>query len=352
MKAEQLFRKTMPFCMAKFVLGSVMVLIDAVALALCAGIGWLFGDLGLVIGLIAWGGAIKVVHLFVMNYAGYLVKAGHIAVIAQVAATGQVPKDQVNYGKDQVIARFTAANVYFAVDKLVSGAVKQIQNQIQKVSNFLDFVPGMEQIAGVAKFFVELSLGYIDECCLGYTFYKADQGAFQSACDGVVIYAQNIKHLLKNAAFTMLKLALATVGMVIVVFIPVGILFKLLKWSGFLAFLLACLIAWVVKFAFLDSYILCQTMAGYMEVAPTTELAFDLYGTLSKISSSFRELYEKGKAEGSQWAGTNVPAPVAAYGDANPAAPVQNGAGGCFCGACGARNEAGTGYCGSCGARL
>ena len=57
MKAEQLFRKTMPFCMAKFVLGGIMIGIMAVLLAIFAGIGWLFGDLGLVIGLCIWGGS-------------------------------------------------------------------------------------------------------------------------------------------------------------------------------------------------------------------------------------------------------------------------------------------------------
>ena len=365
MKAEQLFRKTMPFCMAKCVLGGVMVLIMGVLLALFAGIGWLFGDFGLLIGIILWLGSIKVVHLVVMNYAGYLVKAGHIAVLAEAAATGKVPANQVQYGKEKVKERFVTANVYFALDKLVSGAVKQIQRGIEKVSNFLNFVPGMDKIAGIAKWFVELSLGYIDECCLGYTFYKSEQGAFQSACDGVVIYAQNIKHLLKNAAKTMLKLVLATLAAVLVVFIPVGLLFKVLHWSGFIAFLLACLIAWVVKFAFLDSYILCQTMAGYMEVAPSTQITFDLYGKLSKISSDFKKLWEKGKAENPQAAyaaaeptyavPVNEPETVNTYAaqpeapaapEAAPAAKVK------FCGQCGAKNDAGAGFCGSCGAKL
>ena len=364
MKAEQLFRKTMPFCMAKFVLGGIMIGIMAVLLAIFAGIGWLFGDLGLVIGLCIWGGSIKVVHLVVMNYAGYLVKAGHIAVLVEAAATGKVPANQVQYGKDKVKERFVTSNVYFALDKLVAGAVKEIQRGIEKVSNFLDFIPGMDKVAGLAKWFVELSLGYIDECCLGYTFYKSEQGAFQSACDGVVIYARNIKHLLKNAAVTMLKLVFATLAMVLVVFIPVGLLFKLLKWSGLFAFLLACLIAWVVKFAFLDSYVLCQTMAGYMAVAPTTEITFDLYGKLSGISAKFKELWEKGKAEdptGTYGENPSYGEPVYDTPTYNapayeapriPEAPAQSAAGGKFCGQCGAKNDSGAGFCGSCGAKL
>ena len=357
MKAGALFRKTMPFCMAKFLLGGALVLILSVLLALLCGIGWLFGDMGLVVGFLIWCGTIGPVRLAVEHYMGYLVKAGHMAVIAEAATTGQVPDDQVRYGVEKVKERFVTANIYFAVDKLVSGAVKEIQKGIEKVSNALDFIPGMEQLASFAKFFVELSLGYIDECCLGYTFYKAEQGAFQSACDGVVIYAQNIKHLLKNAAITMLKVVLATLAVVIVVFIPVGVVFRLLKWSGLVAFVLACLIAWVVKFAFLDSYILCQTMAAYMQVAPTTQITFDLYGKLCSLSASFKELWEKGMAEDTQNTQETyqaAPVPEEAYVPEAAAQPVPEAgtSAGRFCGHCGAKVDESAGFCGHCGGKL
>ena len=175
-----------------------------------------------------------------------------------------------------------------------------------------------------------------------------------------MIYAQNIKSLLKNAAMTMVKLVLATLAAVLIVFVPVGLVFKLLKLSGLFAFVVACLIAWVVKFAFLDSYILCQTMAGYMAVATTTEITFDLYGKLSNISAKFKELWEKGKAENPQSAYTGEPVydspaydtPVYEEPGAIPEAIPQQISRGKFCGNCGAKNESGAGFCGSCGAKL
>jgi len=122
----------------------------------------------------------------------------------------------------------------------------------------------------------------------------------------------------------------------------------------------ACLIAWVVKFAFLDSYILCQTMAGYMAVATTTEITFDLYGKLSNISAKFKELWEKGKAENPQSAYTGEPVydspaydtPVYEEPAAIPEAIPQQISGGRFCSECGAKNESGAGFCGSCGTKL
>jgi len=356
MKASQVFHKTLPFCMMKLLLGGATVLICAILLAILLGIGWLFGENGMGFAILLWIGATGVVRFIIMHYFGYLVRVGHIAVMTEAFTTGQVPADQVKYGIDTVKTKFVTANAYWAVDKLVTRSVKQIQRGIDRVGNALDFIPGMKQVAGLAKFFVELSLGYIDECCLGYSFYRKDQGVFQSSCDGVVIYAQNIKGLLKNSAKTMGKVILLTVIIIILIFVPVGLLFKLLKWSGFLAFLLACLIGWVIKFAFLDSYILCQTMAGYMEVAPNTTITFDLYGKLCQISNSFKELWNKGKSETPQPAyNTETAAP------ASPAVPVSAPAaatasesteGFIFCGHCGAKIKAGSGFCGECGGKL
>ena len=361
MKSGELFRKTMPFAMAKLLLGAVTVIASVILLVILMLIGALFDDGGIAICFLIWLGATGIIRFAVMHYFGYLVKAGHVAVLAEAVTTGKVPDNMVGYGKDKVKERFGEANVYFAVDKLVTGSVKQIQNGIQKLGNAMDFIPGMGAITSAAKFFVNLSLGYIDECCLGYTFYKKDQGAFQSACDGVVIYAQNIKGLLKNAAKTMLKVMLLSLVVVLAVFIPVGILFKVLNWSAFIAFLLALFIAWVIKFAFMDSYILCQTMTSYMEVAPNTQITYDLYSKLSGISSSFKKLYNEGNKEGPR---PNAQQPQYAYAGGNPNPQPQNtqvnvnqpqqnaGEKPIFCGQCGAKNAQGAGFCGDCGAKL
>lgn len=350
MTSKQLFNQTRPFCMAKLALGGATVLLSLVLFLLLMGIGWLFGDGGMLVTFIIWVGGTGVIRFALMHYFGYLVKAGHIAVIAEAMKTGRIPDNQVDYGKQMVTQRFATSNIYFTVDKLVTGAVKQIQGGIEKLGNKLDFIPGMEAVAGLAKFFVDIALGYIDECCFGWTFYNPEQGAFKSAADGVVIYAQNWKVLLKDAAKTMVKVVLGMIGMTLVIFVPVGLLFKILKWSPLIAFLMAALIAWAVKFAFVDSYIMCQMMVSYMQVAPATTITFDLYSTLSGISSSFKELWNKGQAESPQPAyAAAAPAPASA---APAASPAPTAAKPVFCGQCGTRNDAGTKFCGSCGAKL
>ena len=363
MTAKELFRKTMPFIQAKLILGGGVVVISAILLVIMMALGWLFGEGAIFFMLLLWAGAVGVIRGFIMHYVGYLVKAGHIAVIARACATGQIPANQVEYGKNMVVSRFATSNVYFAIDKLISAAVKQIQNGLGKLGNALDFIPGMEAVTGLAQFFVSISLGYVDECCLGWTFYNTEQDVFKSAADGVVIYAQNWKTLLKDAAKTMVKVILLSVVMVLIIFVPIGLLFKLLKWSGFAAFLLACLITWVVKFACLDSYIMIQMMASYMQEAPHTQITFDLYNKLCKLSKSFKELFEKGKSKVTRPA--YAAAGAASYGNDGYGETVQTssyetqgnvgirqGSKEIFCGECGASNEAGIKFCGECGASL
>jgi hypothetical protein len=371
MKAGELYTKTMPFVWAKLILGLLTAVISLVLFVILVGIGWLFkSDMLTWVMFLIWVIATGSIHFIIMHYMGYMVKAGHIAVMAEAVATGQVPVDQVAYGKQMVTERFATSNIYFAIDKLVSSAVKQIQKGIGKLGNALDFIPGMDTVAGLAQYFVELSLGYVDECCLGYTFYRKEDGAFKSAADGVVIYAQNWKALLSSAAKTMVMVILGFIGITLVLFVAFGLLFRLFNWPGWLAFGIALLLAFAIKAAFIDSFILARTMVAYMSVAPTTVITFDLYGKLCGISSKFKELFNKGKQE--------QPTPKPAYAGASasdaqatpqpgftqspptpqPAASAPPTAGATsaekpiFCGQCGAKNKRGVKFCGECGAKL
>jgi hypothetical protein len=309
-KANEIFRKTMPFVWANLLLGILTVVVSAAILAVLLGIAWLFKSEGVgLVMIIVWLALTGIVRFVINHYIGFLVKAGHIAVITEAVTTGKVPKNQVAYGKEKVKERFVTANVYFVIDKLVAAAVRQIQRVVGKVTGVMSSIPGMGAVTSLAKFYVSISLGYIDECCLGYTFYKKNQSAFKSAADGVVIYSQNIKTLLASAAKTMLIVVFGLAGITLGLFLIFGLLFRFLSLSdriggwigghiGFIGFLIAVILAVTIKYAFMDSYILIRTMVTYMGVAPKTTLKVDLYSKLCNISSKFKELFNEGKKEG------------------------------------------------------
>lgn len=298
MKTKDIYLKTMKFVWLKLALGAAIIFISIVLLALFMGIGVLFNNPTILVWMfIFWIAAVAMIYSFAMHYVGYMIKAAHIAVISTAVTTGQIPDNMVDAGKEMVKKRFAEANVYFVMDRLISGAVKQLQNAVGKIDNIFGRIPGVSTVVGIVQIFIGIALGYVDECCLGYTFVKSEEGAFKAGCDGVVIYFQNAKHLLKDAAVTTLVVVVSTFILWLLPFVVMGVICRAFNWSGMVAFFIAVMIAVVVKAAFIDSYMMVKMMVSYMEVAPGTEISFDLYDKLCKLSRKFKELFEKAKTE-------------------------------------------------------
>lgn len=237
------------------------------------------------------------VYRLAKAYIGYLIKAGHIAVIAEAAVTGVIPANQFKYGKEKVKARFLTSNVYFVIDKLITGSVKQLQRVVGKVGDLLGNIPGVGVVVKIAQIFIEMALGYVDECCLGYTFNNPQQSAFKSAADGVVIYFQNWKSLLKQALKATIIFVLLMAVAVLIIFLPLYAIIQPEILGTIIILLIAITVAGAVKKAFIDSYMMITMMTKYMEVTKTTQITFDLYGKLSGMSKKFKELFTKGQQE-------------------------------------------------------
>ena len=301
MDHNQIFKQTMPFVWAKLILGLISVAVSVVLFIFFAFMTWVTKGYGVIIFFLLWLGATSVTHFVITKYFGYLVKAGHVAVVTEAVTSGKVPENQIEYGKDKVKERFISSNVFFLIDKLVNRSVTQLQNVFGKAGGFLlGALPGAGILLSFGKLFISISLKYVDECCLGWIFHNKEQKAFKSAVDGVVIYAQNWKALLKTAFKTSFIVIGLSVVLTIVTYSVLGGLFRFVGLSGlwgFAIFLLAVYLTIIFKRAFIDSYMMVRMMTTYMQVAPTTEISFDLYGKLAKVSKSFKELFKKSQDE-------------------------------------------------------
>lgn len=126
MKVKDIFAKTSKFIWLKLAMGAGLTVVAALLLALFLFLGSLMGDAGTIIMGLIWIIVVFAIYRLAMHYFGYLIKAGHIAVISEICTTGNVPDDMFNFGKEKVKAKFATSNVYFVIDKLVSGAVSQL----------------------------------------------------------------------------------------------------------------------------------------------------------------------------------------------------------------------------------
>lgn len=299
MKPLDIFKKTQKFVWAKLLLVGIKW---AALIVLAALFALLIGATGngilLVVLGITWLIIARVSTFLIDKYFGYLIKAGHVAVVAHAINDGQLVESEnmVELAKEEVKSRFAASNVYFVINDLVSGAVRQLQNGINSIGNLFENIPVVKTLFSLLSMFVGIFLNYVDECCLGWVFINKEQGAFKSSLDAVILYFQNAKNMAKNSV-KIIALIVAynvicwTLCIIAIVAIPnqiVGIIVA--------AVLLA--VFSTVRTSFIDSYVMISVMTTYGEYAKVSEVQFDLHDKLCKLSSKFKKLFEKAQAEG------------------------------------------------------
>lgn len=293
MKAKDIWLGTMKFNWIKLGVGLGFDLVALILLIVFCAIGAVIGEfIGAYVAFLVWGFTVFKLYHVVSDYVNYMIKSAHIACMAVAVQEGKIPENMVETGAQLVKERFVSSNVYIGVDKLVGGAVGQLQRTVGKIGGFLDFIPGMENAVEILQKFIGIFLGYVDECCLGYTFVNKDQNAWKSACDGVCIYFQNVKTFLKEAVkITFIVMVFTTVVAIIAMLLMLGLV-GIFNVPSLGAVVLGIMVALTLKEAFVDSYIMCQMLTVFLQVAPQTELSVDVYGKLCGLSSKFKEMWQ------------------------------------------------------------
>ncbi|ESW63755.1 hypothetical protein X760_29415 [Mesorhizobium sp. LSHC422A00] len=257
-----------------------------------------------------WGGivgigVVSIALYWIREYILYVVKAGHIAVMVHLIDGRDVPngQDQIAYAKDVVKERFAEANILFVVDQLVKGAIRAITGLIGGIAAFLP-IPGLGGLIAFINTVIRLSLTYVDEIILGYNIRINSSSPFETARQGVVLYAQNGKTMVKNAIW----LAVIMWGVSFVIFLLMLAPAAAIMWFipgqlGGWAFVLAILLAWAFKAAFIEPFAIACLMQVYFKTIEGQVPNAEWDQRLAEGSSKFRELRDKALASfgGSRW---------------------------------------------------
>ncbi|QFU83707.1 cytochrome P450 family protein [Natronorubrum aibiense] len=202
-QATNVYRKTFPFVLLRIGVGIALGVATVLYFGAVLWIGHRFLEAGTFSGWIAAIGLLVAVGLFVWGwrlvsrYVLYLVKAAHIAVIAHVVDTGEVPSNQLQYGKAQVTDRFAEASALFAIDQVVKAVVKQFNSGVVSVSKLKKLI----RLVGKA---IAIAASYIDEAIIAHLFITDDDNPWQSARDGIVLYGKNWKPVLGSTLLIVL----------------------------------------------------------------------------------------------------------------------------------------------------
>src|SRR5699024_4825837 len=190
---------------------------------------------------------------------------------------GIAPEDKgmVAYGKDRVIENFGASNVAFLVDNMVHAAVKQIQRWITRMGEMIRFLPGSQYLIMIINGIMSVSLNYIDEAVMSYVFLQRkrekEESVWRSACDGVVLYAQSWKDVLKSAVFSVLFIYVFSIVLFLALVFPAMLLSKVIAgdteglgyFLGALAVLGSAILTILIKRAIVDPVVTVIMVRGY-----------------------------------------------------------------------------------------
>ena len=304
MKNSEIFSKTMPFVLTRF--GLYLGLNIGIIVYLIACLAIFFGAIGGSIGAILVFIAVIIgvcIYIKVTQYINYLVKAAHVAVISELAVNKTMPEgvSVVKYGQEQVKKRFVAASVFYGIDSLVSGAVKQIQTMISRVGSWFGNIEAVQNIVKVINMFIGIVLGYVDEAVLARIFHKKEEGAWKGAAYGVVLYFQNWKEILKNAVgIVIFVIIFYVVGTALTYGLTYGVIIMFAE-ESILATLIAIIAGYLIidaiKQSFVDSYITISVVNKYMSITYNQVPAVDLYEKAKGWSKKFSEMCSKAESE-------------------------------------------------------
>ncbi|MFD1039101.1 hypothetical protein ACFQ3N_11980 [Virgibacillus byunsanensis] len=312
MSVFSLVGRTLPFIFARLAVYVIFAIVAFVFLGIMLGISMFlfktfefasgFFVIILLISFLGVFGGLKVVERYVL----YMVKVGHISVITEMLKNGKVPsgKGQLAYGKDQVKNNFGSANVCFVVDRMVHGAVKQIQRWTIRVGNLFSFIPGSNIIISLVNRVMSVSLNYIDEAILSYIMLrkdeKQDETVWKSASDGVVLYAQSWKKVLMTAIGVVVFIFILNITVFLVTVFPLMGLANMIAENneaasvlGFIAVVGAYVIMTVVRRALVDPIATVAMIRAYQTTIKEMEPSIDLQQKLLGVSSKFKKLHQK-----------------------------------------------------------
>ncbi|HTO39366.1 MAG TPA: hypothetical protein VL026_00210 [Rhizomicrobium sp.] len=292
--------RTAPFVLLRLVVYVGMAFGFVLITALGAGFGLIAGRMLSLPNGALWGGLggfVLLIGLYRLarEYVLYLVKAGHIAVLVELIDGKSIPagEGQLRHGANYVRAHFAQSSVLFGVDLLIKAVIRTLTNLANRLSSFVP-IPGLAPLLKIAEAVMRLSLTYVDELILAYLIRSRSQNPWETAKEGLVLYAQNYTHFLKNALWLWLILWAITLSIFALCLAPAIVFAAALPGHhGWWGIGFAFVFAWALKIAVLEPLAIAALMQVFFRKIEGQRPDPAWEARLNATSAKFRELGEK-----------------------------------------------------------
>lgn len=296
-----LLMRTLPFLLLRIAVYVGITIAYVLAVGIGGGMGYLFGSIGGaagggagVGGLIGFG-IVSGLLFWARQYLLYLVKAGHIAVLVQLIDGKTIPegKGQIDYATTIVKQHFATSSVLFGLNQLVRGILRAFNRVTVSIASWLP-IPGLDVLVKLVDAVINTGLSHLDQVILAQILRKQTDNPWAVARDSTVLYAQNYKGILKNAAFLTFIIWGLTLLIWIVVGAPIAALIGLFHvHAGIWTFVLALIAALSLKAALIDPFAAVALIQVFDKVTAGQTPNPEWAAKLDSVSSKFRELTQR-----------------------------------------------------------
>ncbi|GGD27928.1 hypothetical protein [Sinisalibacter lacisalsi] len=301
-----LMMQTMPFVLLRMAVYFGAALAWVLVTGTGAGIGWgigALGDEGFRASATFFGGLtgfaiVAIVMYWLREYILYMVKAGHIAVMVELIDNRPMPdgRSQIGHAQAMVRERFGEASVLFALDQLIKGVLRAVTGLIRGVFTLLP-VPGMRQLITILRAFLSVAVGFIDEVILAYGMRTRATDPWGSARTGLVLYAQNYKPMLKNAAWITLFVYGLMAILFLVMLAPAALISNLYPGGmSAMGVVIAIILAWSIKQALLEPLAVACLLQAYFRAIEGQTPNPEWEDRLETMSGKFRKIKDRATA--------------------------------------------------------
>lgn len=192
----QVYKKTLSFSFVNFLVDLFSLLI---VIGTCTGGYFIMNKstdralIGLGVGLVLGIILVVLIQIFIGNR----IKAAQISMMTKGVVDGNLPDNVFHEGFNEIRGRFGSITVFFLVTHLIKGVFRQIGKGLDKVGRAVGGDVG-EGVTSAINTAIQILIGYLCDCCLGWILYRKDENPFIAGCEGAVIFFKHGKTLIRN----------------------------------------------------------------------------------------------------------------------------------------------------------
>ena len=292
MRPTDVSRRCKPITRLRFEIEIGLVAAYTAMFAILVGLGSLASvGLAIILGIVWAVICVFLWRLYTVRI-GNRLNAGIIAVATMTVTENRAYNDPITAGRQLYANRFPKGRLYRPVRSSIRHSILQIQTYFERMTDPVGDITGMRLLNKLGKFFQHLTLRYVTDACISYTFWCHDLEVWQAAGDSVAVYAFNWKRLTKDASeiiVSEIAILLAGTAALSVFFMWLFGLIGIGAYS-FYAILLSAMLVSVIKRATLNPFLTGKAILTYVDDAQRTVLTEKLYVQLSHVSPQYRQL--------------------------------------------------------------